>query len=401
MNRTEFLSHLFCSSILLFGIISIKSLLIVLPFLLFYVIKYGEKFTSSFRFYCIALSSILYVATGLITSRYTNNTLSISIDILLVMCAFLAISELRRPTEKHISLLFLIFNIIATIIVSSTLLCYLFHQSQILSLGLDDMTSFKHYYRPLFMLCNDNATMILCLEPFILLSIFVTKSRFRWWYIANMAMSSTALVVSYSRGIYLSVAIFTILLMAMVFLYNRQQMKCYLSTMAICVVVLSMILWGSSTIRNSVTTTIAFKKTESQKRSYDSRIASIEKNIAKSQNIFWGEGDGNYFKYNIGNRTSYDTILSASAKNGIVQLFIERGIVGILLVFGLGCIVFKTAYSEAKKGSLIHILMLCGLVAFCIRETTYASLTRINSVFFLVSLMLYLTTYKIIHTDAE
>lgn len=388
MKKTELIECLGVCVVLFVGLISIKALLLVVPFFLLYLVLSKQMLVFSNKAKLIALGVLLYVLIGLFTTEYVQNTLSLSANYLILLVVLLMSATRFSQTQKQMQIVSILFCTIVSFITILSLLFYLAHHISFVSLGFSCMTDFKHYYRPIFMLCNDNATLVLCLLPFAFLFAIKTEKWLRYWSIVNLVCVNLCLIFSYSRGIYISTILFYLAVsIGLKLLGKEQRVFCqFLPTLIAVVVVLSV----SPVIRQSVFTTLSLTKTESQKRSFDSRLSKLETTLCNNRDVWFGCGDGNYFISNLNNQTSFDSVLAASSNNGIMQLYVERGVFGLVLLLTLLSFILLCSLKHVQQGDNLTIVLLCGLFAVLVRECTFASFSRVNAVMFLCFVMVLL-----------
>jgi len=395
MKKNELIECLLTCLVLLMGLLSIKSLILILPFSLYYLATTGKMPALSPHSLVIIACTLLYVSVGLLTTTYIPNSFSISIDYLILLVVFLMSSASICQAQNLRHVLCVLFCSIVSFVTIITLLFYMMHQADFVSLGFSDMTEFKHYYRPLFMLCNDNATLVLCLLPFTLLITMQSDRSLRYWSLINMSLVNLCLMLSYSRGIYISTLVFYLVVFVMSVIYRKNRKGLVSIGVSFTSMVLALSL--SSVVRESVFTTVSFNKTESQKRSLDSRISKLETMVENNQNTFFGCGDGNYFISNLNNRTDFDSMVSASSNNGIMQLYVERGVLGIASLVALMMYIAIISIRRFVMGDFTTVVLACGVLVVAIRECTFASFTRVNAVMFLCFIMVVLLINKQCH----
>lgn len=392
MERRELLSTIFVSVSILLGLLSAKLLLLILPFYALFLRKTSGPIVFSFREWILLGVVSTYVAVGLIFSVFRFNSLSFAIDLLTVTIVSLIVRRDKYLSSRVIDVMGVIFNVLASILLVLNIVFYIVHHYECVSvLGFESLTDFKLLYLPLFMLCNDNATMLLCFLPFLtLMSIAMRKRKIKLWSLVNMSMCVLSIIFSYSRGAYFSMFFFFLITFVLIFLFRREQLKRMMFILLMSMLPAICVVFLSQPIRTSVETTVSLFKTESQRRSFNSRVERL-KNVS-SDAVLFGKGDGNYFISNLKSKTEYDTLVSASSNNMALQLWEERGIVGYAFVVSIAILLGGMVLKNIRRGNICALLMVAGILALILRELSFASMTRISSVFFLSVVMLFLSS---------
>ncbi|MCQ2974180.1 MAG: O-antigen ligase family protein [Bacteroidales bacterium] len=390
MSKQEFAyCVLICASLLL-GIFSIKLLIILIPFFIFYNKKTEKKIILSKSKIIVIISFLIYSLFGIIFSDYIPNSLSFNIDLAVLLAFYLItdgkffISQYQKNIVKYI------FNGFISIICIITCFIYISHQTTFTEFGYNELTNFKLIYSPLFMHCNNFATLMLCFLPLILISIiFENHKKIKIWYITNFVLSIFCIITTYSRGVYLALVVFLMLIILTTAIFNKSQAKNILIYIILALGFSFAIVITNSTMRNSVATTFAFNKTESQKRSFDSRLNKL--NLYSEDFSWFGCGSGNFAIKNLNNLTNYDTMVSVSSTNSFLQLYVERGLFGLIFFVAMACFYFINIRKKIFKGNIITIVSSSGLVALAIREFTFGTFTIISAIVLLSFIMICFT----------
>lgn len=382
------------------GFISVKFLLLILPFYWLFLRRGGETFDLTHKEVVLLLVVTAYVTLGVSFSVYRHNSLSFGADILTMLLFLFVVRRDRHISRGVAEVIGIVFNVISSMILSLTLIFYVGHHCSVMSLGFENMTDFKLLYRPLFMLCNDNATLLLCLLPFLTL-MSLSSWKMRIWSAANMSMCVAAVLFSYSRGTYIAAVVFILVSLMFCILHKKKIVGHALVLMTATTLPSVVTVICSDSIRESVMTTATMLGTESQKRSFESRIERLRGVADSGESILCGAGEGNYFVSSLAHKTEYDTLVSASSNNGFLQLWKERGLVGLAFLAYIIMLCSVPSMKRIRKGDVVAILMTAGAVSLIVREMSFASLTRVTPVFFLGAVMIMLSSKRPKYEEAE
>ena len=392
MSRKELLRTVILSISMLLGLLSVKFLLLIIPIYVVFLRKTGIDFVLSIKEWICLVMVGIYVVVGLYFSVFRFNSLSFAIDILTIFLFFLVVRQEKQISYQVIKTIGLVLNVLVSIVLFFNVIFYVVHHCNcVYDLGFELLTDFKLVYHPLFMLCNDNATMLLCLLPFLaMMSMVVWK--YRLWSIINLSICILSIAFSYSRGAYISMLFFIIVTVLGIIFVCRKKTSQYIVVLMISAMPLVSVVLLSKTFRKSVETTISLFETESQRRSFESRMEKTK--MFSTENFVFGNGDGNYFISNLKRKTGYDTLVSASSNNMALQLWEERGIVGYTFVIIIFSLMSVGILMRIKNGSICALFMFVGLCSLILRELSFASFTRISSVFFLGVFMLFVSSFN-------
>jgi len=334
-----------------------------------------------------SISLLLFIAFGFVSIRlsdtinfntsYFSNFLISSLIVLQLV--------LLSKREVHISIIYVY-------VCSSILwLCigFVFWGIQlegVIKLFPFDLTNFKNLYTPFGMVANEWYSYLLLCLPINLILIFkdVKSSVLNSLIKLHAILLVIGLIISFSRGVYLSIFLFVIIISCTLLSRNSIVKKRALLkkiSFLIIPVILCLVLFNKS-----IYTTLSFNKTVSQNRSTKGRIEkwkSIDALILE-QPLF-GAGPGSYNlevnKIKIANDSNR---FSARLDNGYLLLLVENGIVGltIFLVFIIllvSILVRALVDHKNKPREYIRIsILLSGLLAFLFRELTFSSLNTDN-----------------------
>ena len=276
-----------------------------------------------------------------------------------------------------------------------TLLFFLVHRNKFYSVGFEDLTDFRAYYRPLGQLSNDWVTVLLCLLPFTLTSIFIFIGS--WWkycFLLIGVLNIIALLVSFSRGAYWAVFLFWALLFLWTILLKKNKLKEILSVTVFIWLVSLIIVYPE---RKAIITTCAISKTVSQQRSIEGRFTKWKEAV----NLFLlfpstGVGGGNYALASDcypQKRLGLFTYLQIATEKGIVGIVGYCSCLLILVVLGIKNVL--------NKRILVTIFCFSTLIALSVREITFSSLFEIDMLLVLSVILILLVVQSVIESNYE
>ncbi|MBO7496868.1 MAG: O-antigen ligase family protein [Salinivirgaceae bacterium] len=276
----------------------------------------------------------------------------------------------------------------------TTLMFFVFHAQKYSELG--SLEQYKGFYRPFGMLSNDWATVLLCLLPFSTIGTLNADGKKRLWFAAANCLNITCILVSFSRGAYISLALFIMASVAFSAMRGASR-RTTLLLGAVTALAFALTL----PVADSVLTTIRMNKTVSQQKSVEGRLTKYDEalKVFKEQPLL-GVGGGNYTlaveRYcNAGQ----NDIFSPRCTNTYLQLLAERGIIGFCVYAALFVAVLLTAFRRARRGNADAGILLAAILALIFREVTFSSFFEVDSIPLLFTLMCLIATHD--YKDGE
>lgn len=248
---------------------------------------------------------------------------------------------------------------------------FIFRQS-VLSVYFEDTYHFRFLFQPLGYITNVWAEVLL-----ILLGWVCLVRRYSTLFIF---LTILAILFSFSRGAYIALGVYVVtwlLFMAP----KREQLR----LPAICVIafVLTSVFLPSET-----GTTLQMNRTASQQQSTEGRINATQAawNTFREHPLL-GYGNGNY-TFAVDRTLNQDSTLpyTSYAPNIIVQLLIEKGIIGTLLYLLLFLAVCRTILKRRKQSE--SYMIGCLFLALGVKEMAQATLLYTPFALFMVYVML-------------
>lgn len=248
---------------------------------------------------------------------------------------------------------------------------FVFRQS-VLGVGFQDTYHFRFLFRPLGYITNVWAEVLLILLGWVCLvrkysSLFVF-------------LTAWAIFLSFSRGAYIALAVYIV---AWLLLVKPKQEKLRLLGISLTAGLLTAVCFPSE-----MKTTLQMNRTVSQQQSTEGRINATQAAWdAFREHPMYGYGNGNY-TFAVDRALNQDSTLPYTlyAPNILVQLLIEKGIVGILLYLLLTIAICRTILKHWKDPE--SRIISCILLTLVAKEMTQATLLYTPFALFMVYVLL-------------
>jgi O-antigen ligase len=236
--------------------------------------------------------------------------------------------------EKINDLLLIIISCLGTILGLISIVEFIIFHYNITQLGIVDMVDFKFMFQPVNIVLNEWVEIFILLLPFSVINFlkFQDNKILRSISIFSIIISILCILISFSRGAYLSLLIFFILASRLLIMFHVINIKRIIS-LNIAVILIS--LYFALPYYVPVLTTASIFKTTSQKRSYEGRKDIYSTGIAIfKDNKILGIGANNFaIVNNTYQEKKIDTGFTSRVNNLILQILIEKGIIGFILYF--------------------------------------------------------------------
>ena len=280
-----------------------------------------------------------------------------------VVCYFL-VRNLSR-TENGIRRLLGILCTIIGIVVFVGLGTFWFYVDALKEIDIENIYFFRHLYRPFGLATNDWAGLLWLFGGIVAAAytVFDAKRVQRWLLVLGICILSL-IVISFSRGMYISLGILFVL--AVIYLFRRPSVRNF----RIFGFLVIFLIITAGLFCAPVCATLRMGKTVSQQRSTSGRIEMIENACAVVKEYpVTGVGRGNftlalnpsYFEDDRVGFTSY-------APNLLVQIAVEKGIVGLILYL---CWAIGILFYCIRNSKITSWVVLCFLLLYAVREQTF------------------------------
>lgn len=323
----------------------------------------------------------LYNLTGCLTGINPLQTIHSIEGSILCLLGYFAVRQFLKCEKNLYILLKGVCLLIGLAVLLAILSFFVFRHSVKLA-GFEELHSFRFLFNPLGYTINSWSTVLIAVLGIILVTYYLCRaSRItRRLLCLFFAITASSILLSFSRGAYVSLAIYFILLLF-----------CMRSNMYKWRILGFTLLLGGIVcyfFQKDVQTTILMNTTISQQQSSKGRIQASKIALDVFQkHMICGVGKGNY-------TLAVDKSLNQDSTKGytsyapsiIVLWAIEKGIIGILiylfLAFCIGRIMWKL-----RKNDMV-IIAGCTLFAIYVKEMSLATITTIPIGTFLCVLLL-------------
>lgn len=248
---------------------------------------------------------------------------------------------------------------------------FIFRQS-VLNAGFQDTYHFRFLFRPMGYITNVWAEVLLILLGWVCL---VRKYSGIFIFLTVLAI-----LFSFSRGAYIALGVYMIIWLLFV---KPKQEKIRLLAVSVVAIILTGVFFP-----NEMKTTLQMNHTTSQQQSTEGRITATQVgwDVFRQRPIF-GYGNGNY-TFAVDRTLNQDSTLSYTsyAPNILVQLLIEKGIIGTLLYLLLFLAVCRTILKRRKQPE--SYMIGCLFLALAVKEMAQATLLYTPFALFMVYVML-------------
>lgn len=260
-----------------------------------------------------------------------------------------------------------------------TLIFFYFHQQRYATLG--PLEQYKGFYRPLGMLSNDLATLLLCLMPFSVTTIIVKKGMYRWLSLLICCLLVICILFSFSRGAYLALIVFVV---SSVFLWFCIAKRNFIKLVFLFSVVFAVSFGSTLGFCGDIATTLQMNKTISQQKSIEGRFFKYKEAISVfDKNKLFGVGGGNYtlaIERYVPSVKEDD--FSPRCTNTFFQILVEKGILGaVVFIFFVVCVIIE-GFKRLKE-NWIMAFFVSAIFSLLLRECTFSSLFEVDSIFML------------------
>lgn len=324
----------------------------------------------------------LYELLSFFISIYRDN--STSYLVLVVYCMLLSV-YCSHIFSQDIQLYFKISSYIyiyGTILASLTIIYYLSFINNVFKNGFTEFTSLRNLYLPFRKLSNDWVSILFCFLPFSTYQ-YLLKSEIGWS--KNLLTSSISvmiicfsILISFSRGAYLALFLFWVVSISIMVRFKIINMKVLAFKMTY---MFSILILLSSLIYTPLKETVSLNATTSHERSTEGRKKIWGSGIAIfKENLMVGIGSNNFsIYYNKYRNTGEDNTFTGRVSNSLIQLLIEKGIIGFVIYVNIFIVYLFYCFKKLKsvlnnQVRLFIALNASLLISLIIRDFTFSSI---------------------------
>lgn len=344
-------------------------------------------------------SFILVELISFYESTYQANSFPHVIETLsLCLFYYLVRFSLRRDYLRIT--LFSILSLMAFCISLGAIITFFMQFQKVKALGFADPTDLKHT----FSLFNHAGTPVgewitifLVLLPFPL-AIFIRFNNLgfeKWLLLCPFFTILVAALLTFSRGVYAAIVAFSIIASVLFWFYRLAPLKRIIQFNLLSLLVLVSVLTLTS-LPKSIITTFSLFNTASQVRSFEGRM-NIWKQSAEivSRHPWFGVGPNNFaMQYVAYKSQDGDAVFVGRAFNSFLQIFIEKGVLGLAAYIFLLAAFFIVSHRKIKlPGGEVYercviVLFMAAYAAVLVRELSYSSMMMNKGVAVLLWLMM-------------
>lgn len=356
--------------------------------------KERENRKKTFLFISFFTSFLLLEYIAIFFSIYLPNSFHHLTRVVFVFCFVFTTSKSIKYLNIHKSIVFFT-NIIVVLLGIQTILGYLLFKEFSKVNGFLDVLSIKFLFNVNEIPVNVWFTVVLSLLPFPILGLIHSKNKLlKRFYLLTFGVVLTGVFISFSRGIYLSLFFYALLVLALLWYYkpkrnNADIQKFILITAIFCATIISV------NYKNVINTIDIFHASESQNRSIEGRLETWESLPILAKDFFvLGVGSNNYSIHYNGFNPNQS--LYSLAPSSLVQILIEKGVLGAgVYVFFFICfivIIDKKVRIKNSSNHLIQAIVFLGILGtILVRELSFASFFWNNGVLAVLSMLFILT----------
>lgn len=272
--------------------------------------------------------------------------------------------------RQFIRILLVFISIISVI----SLVSFGLFTSHVYGAGFESFYDFKHLYRPFGSLNNVWGTLMLMLLGIaaIPLLTYVQKGKEVIFGIIPFCLPLVCLVCSFSRGIYICLALSVLLISYYILSSNDETHIKLIKLVLLAVVLIGMVF----VFKDDALRTMRLVETESQQRSLQARVNALDYTWqALKDNPWMGCGTGNYsLAVNGYTFERHGDSFTNLAPNILSQLLLEKGVVGTVLwglLFFIECIMlFKCRFTDKR----VQVFLFLFLLVILAREMSFAAM---------------------------
>ncbi|MFN3381781.1 MAG: O-antigen ligase family protein [Runella zeae] len=277
---------------------------------------------------------------------------------------------------------------------------FLSFQSQLQLEGWSDISHFKSMFAPFKLFTNEWASIAVCFLPLPLIagSLFRDSKVGIVLTLFAFALTNLSVFMSFSRGAYVSLIIFWVVLCLLLWYFQTFHFKILIRLLLIGGLSTTLMV---TTISRPILTTLSLNQTVSQQRSNQGRLTILKNSLCQLENYwFLGVGSNNYpIVSDLCQPANEDQGFSRFTNNTYLQILIEKGILG-LLVFSLFFLLVLRAlwqnikHAHSPSSALMDIILLAALISIFVRELFFSTLLYSSAVWTLTSVYVGIATRR-------
>lgn len=325
----------------------------------------------------ISVVALVEIATYYMSS-YRANSFPHLIEVL-ALTTFYYLIKLNVKYEYQRTVLYSVIAILGLLLSCLAITVFIVKLGQLESAGFSDPTEFRHLLNFAGPLIGEIVTLYLMLLPFPFIMFLRNKemSATTWLWLVPALTLLLAIAISFSRGAYVAIVAFFITCNTLLYIYRLVPLTrlIKINTLLGCVLLLTL-----TPVIKPIVSTLNMFGTPSQVRSVEGRKdlwqQSLE--IVKDHPVC-GIGAYNFpIHYMAYKAQDEDSPFVGRTFNFILQLLVEKGLLGLLAYCLLFLAFYYASYRKMLQSSLLHqrtaILLVAACTSVFIRDLTYSSM---------------------------
>jgi len=243
--------------------------------------------------------------------------------------------------------------------------------------GFSNLVDFKSIFSPLGFLLNDWATIMLLSSVFVSLALIRLRFNTPWFWVlvAGLYAVLMSIVVSFSRGAYLSVLLGLLVFFGLGLLLKVVPIKKMLLFFAGTIL---LIVLTALPVQKEFGTTMGFSGTTSQVRSTSGRVelGKAAFQIIRKEPISGVGNDRFSMRANPYLAQNEDATFTGRATNSYLQLLVEKGIIGFIpwtVFVGLLLLTLFRLIKKRESNSLPALTVFAVFIAILFRELSFST----------------------------
>ena len=316
-------------------------------------------------------------------SSYRPNSF-LSLTEILFLFLFYWLLRLNLTQEYQRTTLFIFVTLVGVFIAVVTFKSFPELYWRLRELGFDDLTSFRNHiymFTPIGLSIGEWSTVLLLLVPFpIILIVKYREHRYvRWLLTLITAAILLAIVLTFTRGLYIAAAVFFVVGSVLFWIYQIFPPR---RIVIFNLTIILLLLVGIIPVWRPALVTLSLFRTTSQVRSFEARGKVWKDSLRIVRDYpLTGVGAGNFTMKYVGYRsTSDEAAFVLRPFNFLLHILVERGFVGILAYGFLFLSFIFVSYRKLKllrgdpyKQSIV-LLFVTAVIAMLVREMSDSSM---------------------------
>lgn len=306
--------------------------------------------------------------------------------------------------RKYLFYLSIFISFIALFAVNIALKHFLANYFEARYYGFQSFLPFRFLVTPMGFYNNEWGTILLSLIPFpavaflLLQKDTVIKNNnkialiIKIFLVIIWLLLFVSLITTFSRGIFISTFVYILLFIILYYVYRIKFKKFFIiKALFLTAILFAFSFAFKNTMNENATTTM--QRSSSGRIGQWSNIQSITKDYP-----FFGIGSLNYplisKVYKVENP---DDMFTGRVNNSYIQTLTEKGLLGLLSYLFLFIVLIRVSHKKIKSlqndnVKLIHIIIMCSVIAILVRELFFSSILYNPGLLLLILIMYVINT---------